>query len=106
RCNPAGGMLITRCFAGRRDTQVCAPGSTCTQPTELSYQAHCGNGSYSSVTHTCPSDIDSAARCETELDPLTDEPRPVLKWGDDGQLEPEYCVSGCGLDDYGYAECN
>ena len=95
RCSGAGNNMMTRCYAGIRDTETCINGTMCTQPLEISHQSHCGVGGAGSISKACPSNISSTPFCDMVLDPMTGTMKSVRKWCVNGIIETEYCGTAC-----------
>ncbi|MEO6952075.1 MAG: lysyl oxidase family protein [Polyangia bacterium] len=95
RCPMSMSTTITRCYSGRRDTETCKTGTTCTQPDEIAHQAHCGVGGTGSLATTCPSDVSSTPFCTQVADPMTGAMKSVREVCNAGVTTIEYCGTMC-----------
>jgi len=89
------GDQMTRCYAGVRNTYTCTTAGTCTQPDEISHQAHCGDGSATSTSSTCPMDVSMTPYCTTTTDPLSGATKSVRMYCAGGIVYTEYCGTQC-----------
>ena len=105
RCPMSMSTTITRCFAGHRDTETCKTGTTCTQPDEISHQAHCGVGGTGSIGTMCPSNVSSTPFCTQVVDPMTGAMKSVRQLCSAGVTTTEYCGTTCAPGGAGGAVC-
>jgi hypothetical protein len=86
---------MTRCYSGVRNTETCTSPGECTQPSEIAHQSHCGDGSSTSVSTTCPSNVSTTPYCTTATDPMTGATKSVRMWCANGVVNTEYCGVMC-----------